>query len=286
MKYLSISVIALLSVCASAQSWSPGESMFSLLNNAGTVSPDLYFTNDSSDEIFLNSFSVNPGSSGAGLFSVAQGNIFGSAGPFSFGGSVQPGDDLFAGGFDGFFDVSIISPLSKGVYDLEIDILGGATASSSDVLYTMSISIEAVDGFGVSYTAPNPVRNLGPGENTTLTLDSVNTSNRDFFVTSQYFSWSAPLRDAFDLTFITGPSLIAAGDSISADHLLAKPVPGFEGQSFTFRMGYFGGYYSDDYNFLEGSNPVTLNSVVPEPASMISLGIAAFGLLARRKRSS
>ena len=284
MRYLTVSALALLSVGAYAQSWSPGESMFSLLNNGGTASPDLFFNNNSSDEIFINSFSVNPGSSGAGLFDVTQGNIFGSAGQFNFGESVQPGDDLFAGGSDGFFNVSILSPLTTGIYNLDIDILGGTSASSSDVLYTLSMSIETVDSFGISYTAPNPVRNLGPGENTTLTLDTVNSSNRDFFFTSQYFSWSAPERDAFNISFIPGPSMIAAGDSISADHLLASPVAGFEGQSFTFRMGYAGGYYSDDYNFLQGSNPVTLNSVVPEPASMIGLSLALSGLVLRRRR--
>ncbi len=284
MRYLAISALSLLTVAAHAQTWSQGEAMFSMLNVSGTASPDLNFTNDSSDEIFINSFGVNPSSSGAGLFTVNQGRIFGPSGAFNFGDSLQPGEELFAGGSDGFFDVTLDAPVSSGFYGLDIDIFGGTSSSASDFLYTLSISIETVDDFGLTYSAPNPVRNLGPGESTVLSLDSVNTSNRDFRVNSQYFSWNSTGRDAFDISFLANPGTIAAGSSESNVHLLAKPIPGFEGGSFTFRMGYYGGYYSDDFNFLPGSNQVTLNSVVPEPASMIALSMAAGGLLLRRRK--
>lgn len=258
--------------------------MFSMLNSGGRATPDLYFENDSSESIFVNSFSVNPLKSGSGVFNVSQGSIFGDSGAFTFGNAVQPGGYLGAFGFDGFFNVDLNTFVGSSSYDLEIDILGGADASAADVLYTLSMTVETVDSFGISYTAPNPTRNLTPGQSTVLTLDSVNTSNRDFRINSMYYSWGGPGRDSFDISFLDSGQFLPSNSSVSRDHLVASPKPNTAGDSFTFRMGYYGGYYSDDFNFLPGSNEVTLNSVVPEPASMIALSMAAGGLFLRRRK--
>ena len=240
-------------------------------------------------DLYINSLSLSGGTFGSsGLSLEANGgyfqqydsgsNLVGGA-YYYFGTPLAAGysyDSL--GVFNGLFGFS--GPGVAGTYTGTVDVLGGSSSSASDLLATVSFTVEVVSGFGLAITYPTNNFTVGIGQTAMLQNRVVNSSSRNFLVNSRYFSYStAP--SGFTINFENYPSSFAANSDVTVDSLSFTGVS--SGPQWTgIDNGVFGGYYSDDLNDITGGGAFTVNPV-PEPATLTILGLGGLALVRRRR---
>jgi hypothetical protein len=184
--------------------------------------------------------------------------------------------------FDGLFGFYGTAS-GPGVYTGTVDIFGGSTDTSSDLLGTANVSIEVVNGFGITVSYPQSSFTVNPGETQTLQHTLQNNSNRAANVQTRYYSNStAPQGFTVDFVYNGYPNSLGANSSQTAGHMVFTGVDP-SGPVWTANSGVFVGYYADDLNSISGGD-FTVQSV-PEPATLAVLGFGG-ALIARRRRKS
>lgn len=188
---------------------------------------------------------------------------------------------VFAGLF-GFFGTAS----TPGIYTGTIDVLGGSSDTSSDLLGSVNVTVEVVNSFGLTVTYPQSSFLVNPGQTKTLQHRLQNTGSRDLLVASRYYSGpvgggGTPAQGFnvdFDYSFY--PSSLAAGSDQTVGHMIFTGVDP-SGPVWVASSGIFVGYNSDDLNSISGGDFSV--QAVPEPATMTALALGG-ALLARRRR--
>lgn len=196
-----------------------------------------------------------------------------------------------------FFDFTFASrsgdvnaAVALGTYSLDVALIGGETSTSTNVLHNFSYNLEVVAGFNPGLTASASPSVVGAvGDQSTVSMTVQNNTGRTL-VTNGLFanggSGSAYDNMDFQFNFAGSPWLggleLNAGESFTGAHsfytVRASTTPGI----YDARGGIYGGYYQGDEHWLQSSNNPNIE-VVPEPATLAALGLAAVALRRRRK---
>ncbi len=202
---------------------------------------------------------------------------------YAWGTQLDSGFGYSASGiFDGLFGF-FGNASASGVYTGTVDIFGGEDSASTDLLGTATVSIEVVNGFGITVTYPQSSFTLNPGQTQTLQHTLQNTSGRAANVQSRYYSLGAqPQGFTVDFTQNGYPNSLGANSSQTVDHIIFAGVDP-SGPVWTEESGVIVGYYGDDLNGISGGNFSV--QAVPEPATLAVLGLGG-ALLARRRRKN
>lgn len=274
---------------ASAQSFTVGETTHSLQNaNAGIGSGiDMHLESDV--DFFINGFNVVGGGSWDSNISVDFNgsyfdNVLFTSGIYALGTQITGTQDWYFGGFfGGMFNLGLQDTVALGSYTTTIELLGGATDSSMDVLTSFDETVDIVE-FGMAVSSPDSTVYLPPLGSTNIRHHLQNSGNNAFLIGSRYYSWSMPGIDQFDITFSDGyPGVVNPNDDLTVNHLDITAHADFTAP-FTFSSGIVGGWYSDDAVWLSAGEH-TLNPV-PEPMTLLGLGGALVALASRRRRAS
>lgn len=274
---------------AQAQVFTTGETTHSLQNTNYSISSGVDIGIDSTSDFYINAINVVGGGSWDPGFQVYfNGSYFDNnsftSGSYSLGDVISGTQNWFFGGFfGGMFGLSFNAPVALGTYSSTFEILGGATNSDMNVLHSFTETIEVVD-FGLGLSTPDTDVDLAPGGSTVIRHNLQNNGSRSFLLSSRYMSWSMSGYDQFDFDFSDGyPTVIDPADNLTnVNHLDVTAHPDFANE-FTFRSGIIGGYYGDDAVWLEVGTH-TLRPV-PEPATLIALGMGALTLARRRRKA-
>jgi len=281
--------IALAASVAHSQSFTVGVTTHSLQSDNAGIGSGIDMQMESSADFYINGFNVVGGGSWDPNLSVNfNGGYFDNNsftyGTYSLGTQVTGTQDWYFGGFfGGMFTLGFADTVGLGTYTTTIELLGGATESSMDVLTSFDETVEVVD-FGLALSSPDTNVILPPLGSTNIRHHVVNSSNHDFLVGSRYYGWSMPGRDQFDIDFSDGyPAKIDAGADVLLTHLDITAHADFT-TPFTFASGFIGGWYADDAVWLKVSDHTL--TPVPEPMTVIGLAGALAALASRRRRAN
>ena len=185
----------------------------------------------------------------------------------------------------------IASTVAPGIYDFDVQMVGGSSVNATDVLATFSMQIEVVDTITASATASTDPAAIGWGESTTASVTFNNLGTRNIVTTTWYVSGfglngpGAASGDLLTLDSFQGDwfnKTIAGGQSRTDQHSrwtsVAPNTPG----TYSGDIGIIGGFYNGDVHQWRATDDVTVQ-VVPEPISMIGL-CTGLGLILRRRR--
>jgi len=186
------------------------------------------------------------------------------------------------GVFDGLFGF-YGSTTGSGVYTGTVDIFGGSSSTASDLLGSANVTIEVVNGFGITVTYPQSSFAVNPGQTQTLQHTLQNSSNRAATVQSRYYSaGTSPQGFTVDFEYNGYPNSLGANSSQTVAHMVFTGVDP-SGPVWTANSGVFVGYYGDDLNSVSGGDFSV--QAVPEPATLAMLGLGG-ALIARRRRKN
>ncbi len=245
------------------------------------------FRTDGDPDLYLNEVNVTLGSGWDPALDLTT--DFAS---FNFGytlGNLIPLNTFFDFTFAGRFG-SVDAAVAVGTYSFDVALIGGETSTSTNVLHNFTYNLEVVAGFNPGLTASASPSVVGAvGDQSTVSMTVQNNTGRTL-VTNGLFanggSGSAYDNMDFQFNFAGSPWLggleLNAGESFTGAHsfytVRASTTPGI----YDARGGIYGGYYQGDEHWLQSSNNPNIE-VVPEPATLAALGLAAVALRRRRK---
>lgn len=275
------------SALVSAQNFTVGETRHSVQNDNVFIDSGIDMQLDSSSDFYLNGFNVVGGASWNDDISlVFDGSYWdflnSTYGTYNLGDLISGTQSWFFGGFfGGMLNINLNAPVPLGTYTTTIELLGGSTASSMDVLSSFEETIDVVD-FGLQLSSPDTNIVLAPLGSTVIRHRLQNTSNTAFEIGSRYYGWSMDGSDQFDFSFTASyPAVMDPGSDQTVEHMNVTAHADFT-TPFTLSSGIIGGWYSDDAVWLQaGEHTLT---PVPEPSAIIGLGAAIAALAARRRR--
>lgn len=266
--------------------FTPGFTQHSLTNGAPSWGGIDMFLENTSD-VYLNSFSVvDTGGWNTGIDVGFNGSYFDNNsftyGSYTMGSLIGAGQNWqFGGIFGGMLGLNLNTTVAEGTYTAEIQLRGGATDTSDDLLLSFLETVEVVN-YNLDLSSPDTYIELAPGGSTTIRHHLVNNSANAFLVNSRSYSWSTVGRDQFDIQFSSGyPSQILPSEDLTVSHLDITALPTFT-DSWSFTSEIIGGWYQDDANFIQISTHTL--APVPEPATLAVLGLGAAALIRRRRK--
>jgi hypothetical protein len=286
-RFSALAMMATAGASLSAQDFSVGETLHSLQNGANAISSGIDISLTSETDFFINGFNVVGGSSWDGNLAISfNGSYydFGSqtSGFYNLGDPITGTVDWYFGGFfGGMFGLGFNDTVPLGTYTTEIEIFGGATSTSEDVLFSFEETIEVVE-YGLNLSSPDTNVFLAPLGSTVIRHRLINNGSKAFLMGSRYYGWSEVGRDQFDIQFSNNyPGSIGNGEDLLVNHLDVTALASFT-TPWNFQSGIIGGHYSDDATWFEVSGHTL--TPVPEPATMIALGGAVLALASGRRR--
>ncbi len=282
-----VSALAAISAAAAAQDFFEGTTTHSVQNDNFLILSGIDMGMVSETDFYYNAFNVVGGSSWNEDIQINFNgsywdNNLNAAGNYALGTQIRGTQDWYFGGFfGGMFLLGLNGTVAQGTYSTTIELLGGETDTSMDVLHSFTETVEVVD-FGLLLSSPDTNIVLPPLGSTVIRHRLQNTSGTPFRLSSRYYSWSMAGRDQFDIEFSDGyPDELLPSSDQTVNHLDVTALPTFT-TPFTFRSGIIGGWYDDDAVYLQAGEHTL--SPVPEPATLVALGGAIAALAARRRK--
>ncbi len=174
----------------------------------------------------------------------------------------------------------------NGFYGLSVDILGGDTNTSNDVLATLDFELEVIDSIllTVSATLDNLV--VGPGQTTNLEMTVENSPNgTNSFMANSWFISSGPNSAWPNMPYNFAGNWFGAtlnpGDTLTGAHSNYTPDGSTVLGQYNAYGGIIGGIYDGDNHNFDFDAPSF--QVVPEPATLAVLGLLPLVLRRRKK---
>lgn len=208
--------------------------------------------------------------------------IFGNGGAF---GTLLTGE---------FFDVfnlafrsgTVASTVAEGVYDFTLEVQGGATDSSFDTLASFDLQLEVVNSINVVASGAVSDPEIFRGESSTASMTVTNNGTRDFVSKTWYYSGDSFYNGTESLTgvFVGNwfDQYVSGGNSRTDNHTIWTASPTQAYDTYVGNYGVIGGLHlGDDHGFRAGSPTITV--AVPEPGTLIVLGLGAVAALRRRR---
>jgi hypothetical protein len=183
---------------------------------------------------------------------------------------------------------AVDSSVANGIYNFSVDVLGGTTATSTNILATLNLQLEVFQGLSFNVSSVSTPGTIGPGQTSTVGATLTNTmANRNLHTTTWYTSTGN-----FELNgeILNGTFVgdwfnkdIVPGSSYTSDHTQytasATQMPGV----YAGNVGFFAGLYEGDDHWIR-INPDPTITVVPEPMTIAVLGLGISGLMRRNRK--
>lgn len=184
----------------------------------------------------------------------------------------------------------VVENVDPGNYYFELEFRGGETELDSNVLGVLPFQLEVIPSLDVTVTGTASPSTLFRGQETTLDMTVRNNMNRDFITSSWWIGG-----EAFDdgaggqaLSHLTWEGnwwgqTISPGNSRTDLHSRWVANNTAADGTYLGAFGVVGGVYDGDWHGVS-MDPRVAVTVVPEPASLVIVGLG-FGVVAlRRKR--
>ncbi len=301
-----LALLAVLSTGASAYSWNllNGDTRSGVLDSTGMDGTEskfgLRFDRAASDNAFyLNGINILPGSNydaGLNLFTdldygVDNVGIGFSQGTYAFGTAMTGEASYFFDGLarrNGVVDGSV----ATGIYDFDVQVIGGETSTATDVVATFDFTLEVVNSITAMASGSMSNGVIGPGDSSTLSATLTNMGSRDMVTTTWWVSAFAKdgnysnsdnflQFDSFEGDWFNQTIGANGGTRTDLHSKWSRTSTNMNGQ-YLGSNGIFGGLYNGDTHSWRISGDTV--EVVPEPASMLALS-AGVALLLRRKKA-
>lgn len=255
---------------------------------AGTNGYALGFQKSASDpDLFINGFSVKEGSNWNSALKVNTPTtgftyLAGGVHTYSLGQAIS-GDASWS--FRAaWFDVEAPTSVAAGVYDFILEVRGGASSESEDVLAQLSLQIAIFDRLEYSLEAELP-SSVSPGGTFDLGMTMTNLNrDRSIRINNLFFdSFSGPSNSQLEWLDAYPNWLgktIGAGNALSNLHSTWRAPSDALPGAYVGYNGLVGGFFSGDTLFFAPNHSI---QAVPEPLTM-TLGIAAAALGVKRVR--
>lgn len=192
--------------------------------------------------------------------------------------------------FDGILRRSgvVNSSVNAGMYDFRVEIIGGNSDTAEDVLASFDNFIEVIPSLTAEATATMSPAAIGPNQISQASVEFHNSSNRDIKTTTWYvagFGLGDPGNsDQLVLENFIGNwfnQTITPSSSRQDLHSSWKATPSNAPGVYQGNIGIIGGAYEGDWHGWKASGSSL--EVVPEPATMLAVGLGIAGLLRRRR---
>lgn len=188
---------------------------------------------------------------------------------------------------------AIAPTVPVGLYGFQIEVLGGATDTATDVLATLDYSLDVRHRLqGLAWGATSPAA-VGPGQTSAISMSVLNTGSDALVTYGRYQGWvpsgaTDAIFSRMNVEFDSSSGFmwsqeIAAGATATGSHSKATARANSPMGSWALYGGWVGGYYPNEWHYLP-MVPAPRVEVVPEPASLMALGIGALVLIRARKR--
>ncbi len=249
-------------------------------------------TNAGDPDLFINNMVITGGTGYNPLINMQTqigGFDFNGGGVnhYTFGTAINGANNWDLAG--AFHDGNIDSGVADGIYDFNLDILGGGNNLATNVLASFGLHVDVfqkIDINTVMSATPSTIKEGGPGTEVSMTVTN-HMTGRNFTTRSWWVStFGDGLGNELAFDNFTGnwfDKVIAPGDSRTDSHStwhanLNTPIGHYTGFN-----GVIGDVHDGDFIFLNADQQAEVNVIVPEPASMAVLGLGVLGLLRRRK---
>lgn len=215
----------------------------------------------------------------------------------NFGGIFGTGGDFGTRLTGTFFDIfqigfrygEVASSVANGIYNFTMQVLGGGSDTSMDILSSHDLQIEVVDGIalGVDGSVTHP--EIVQGGTSTARMSVRNTGSRDFITTTWYYAGGGFETSGGGSRLIGNfvgnwfDQTITPGNFRTDDHTTWTAAPDQPVGLYEGNFGVYGGYHMGDQHSFRAS-ATSINVVVPEPGTLIVLGLGAVAALRRRNR--
>lgn len=252
------------------------------------------YLHDAADpERFINGIRMVPG---AGWhpdldLSLPVDQLYGGNGNYVFGTPI-------AGDYANNFPIAwrggaVAASVTPGLYTFGLEILGGGDASANEVLATLDLTLEVVNRLEAAGTGTMAPSAISSGQTATAWMTVTNTGNRTLYSNARYQGFVPPgATDAVygkldvefnhDDPFYFGEE-IEAGGALTKAHSFVTARPTTPEGRYSLYAGWVGGNHVGDWHYLP-MDPAPQVEVVPEPASLLALGLGLVGLASNRRR--